>query len=386
LDQLLIYLFYIFLGVTTINVCYHLLFFTFAFAPACPAGRKGLSKENTPKNASSQDKLPSVSVIVCAKNEAENLRQYLPTLIAQKYPDFEIILINDASHDETEAVMEEFALGAPNIKQVNVENIEAFWGNKKYALTLGIKAASHNHLLFIDADCYPNSDTWIQEMAGKFTDTKTLILGYGGYKKIKKSWLNLLIRYETVLTAMQYMSYAMAGKPYMGVGRNLAYTRELFFEQRGFINHMKIQSGDDDLFVNEAGNKENTAVNYHPDSFTISEPKRTFKSWYTQKRRHVNVSKYYNPSDKFLLGLYYSSQLLFCILGILLLCYQYQWEVMLIVIGIRYLFAWLAIAASANKLQEKDVAYLFPIHELFLILFQLGIFSANLISKPNRWK
>ena len=386
MDQLLIYLFYIFLGVTTINVCYHLLFFTFAFAPACPAGREGLSKENTPKNSSSQDKLPSVSVIVCAKNEAENLRQYLPTLIAQKYPDFEIILINDASHDETEAVMEEFALGAPNIKQVNVENIEAFWGNKKYALTLGIKAASHNHLLFIDADCYPNSDTWIQEMAGKFTDTKTLILGYGGYKKIKKSWLNVLIRYETVLTAMQYMSYAMAGKPYMGVGRNLAYTRELFFEQRGFINHMKIQSGDDDLFVNEAGNKENTAVNYHPHSFTISEPKRTFKSWYTQKRRHVNVSKYYNPSYKFLLGLYYSSQLLFFIFGILLLCYQYQWEVMLIAIGIRYLFAWLAIAASANKLQEKDVAYLFPIHELFLILFQLGIFSANLISKPNRWK
>lgn len=386
MDQLLTYLFYLFIGIAAINVGYHLLFFTFAFAPACPAGRKAPSIERTSSISNTQSKLPPVSVIVCAKNEAENLRLHLPKLIAQKYPDFEIILINDASHDETEAVMEGFVQEATNIKQVNVENIEAFWGNKKYALTLGIKAASHNHLLFIDADCYPNSDSWIQEMAGKFTAKKTLVLGYGGYQKIKKSWLNVLIRYETVLTAMQYMSYAMAGKPYMGVGRNLAYTRELFFEQRGFINHMKIQSGDDDLFVNEAGNKENTAVNFHPDSFTISEPKRTFKSWYTQKRRHVNVSKYYNPSDKFLLGLYYSSQLLFFILGILLLCYQYRWEVMLIVIAIRYLFAWLAIAGSAKKLHEKDVAYLFPIHELFLILFQLGIFSANLISKPNRWK
>jgi glycosyltransferase involved in cell wall biosynthesis len=379
LDQLVTYLFYVFIGVTAVNVCYHLLFFTFAFA-------KAPRKEGASNLSKNPDSLPPVSVIVCAKNEAENLRLYVPKLLSQKYPEFEIILINDASRDETEEVMEAFAKEAANVKQVNVENIEAFWGNKKYALTLGIKAASHSHLLFIDADCQPATDRWIYEMAGKFNDKKSLVLGYGGYKRVKNSWLNVLIRYETVLTAMQYMSYAMAGKPYMGVGRNLAYTRDLFFEQRGFINHMKIQSGDDDLFVNEAGTKENTAVNFHPESFTTSDPKRTFKEWYTQKRRHVSVSKYYTLSDKFLLGLYYSSQLLFFVLAGILLWNQFNWEVVLVVITIRYLFAWIAIAGSAHRLKEKEVAYLFPIHELFLILFQLGIFSANLISKPNRWK
>ena len=379
MDQLLNYLFYIFIGITVLNVTYYLLFFTFAFAKL---------PQRKPKHGlgPSEQILPSVSVIVCAKNEAENLRLYVPKLLAQKYPDFEIILINDASSDETEEVIEAFVKEAPNVKQVNVENIEAFWGNKKYALTLGIKAATHNHLLFIDADCYPTSETWIREMAGMFSHKKSLVLGYGGYEKVKNSWLNVLIRYETVLTAMQYMSYAMVGKPYMGVGRNLAYTRELFFEQRGFINHMKIQSGDDDLFVNEAGTKENTAVLYNPDGYTISDPKRTLREWYTQKRRHVNVSKYYTFSDKVLLGLFYLSQLLFFILAGILLLNQHRWEVVLVIIGSRYLFAWIAIAGSANKLKEKDVAYLFPFHELFLILFQLGIFSANLISKPNRWK
>lgn len=379
MDPLFTYLFYVFIGVAAVNVGYHLFFLTFAYAKLTPNKSKG-------SNPATQGALPPVSVIVCAKNEAENLRLNVPKLLAQKYPNFELILINDASVDGTEDVMEAFVQKASNVKQVNVENIEAFWGNKKYALTLGIKAATHNHLLFIDADCYPASEMWIYEMAGKLSDKKSLVLGYGGYLKVKNSWLNVLIRYETVLTAMQYMSYALVGKPYMGVGRNLAYTRELFFEQRGFINHMKIQSGDDDLFVNEAGTKENTAVNFNSKSHTISDPKRTFKQWYTQKRRHVNVSKYYALSDKFLLGLFYISQLLFFILAGILLWRQHHWEVLLVLIAVRYLFAWLAIGSSASKLKEKDVAYLFPIHELFLILFQLGIFSANLISKPNRWK
>ena len=371
MDFLVTYVFYVFIGVVAINCSYYLFFYIFAFAKA---------KKNT------SPYLPSVSLIVCSKNEAENLRKNIPQWIAQKYPDFEIVLINDASSDETKDVIEEFAQQYPNIVQVHVENNEAFWGNKKYALTLGIKRASHKHLLFTDADCFPASTYWIQEMANQFAGKKELILGYGAYKKIKGSWINKLIRFETVLTAMQYFSYAMGGRPYMGVGRNLAYTTHLFYEQRGFINHMKVQSGDDDLFVNQAGTKENVAVNFNLDSFTISIPKKTFSEWYTQKRRHVSTASHYRFRDQFFLGLFYTSQLLFFIIAIFLLILGFQWEWVVGIIGVRYLISWIAIGASANKLKEKDVAFLYPINELFLLFFQLSIFITNLISKPNRWK
>ncbi|WP_299683865.1 glycosyltransferase [uncultured Dokdonia sp.] len=371
MEVVLTYLFYAFIGIVAINSSYYLFFFVFAFAKA--------------KKATSSY-LPPVSLIVCSKNEAENLRRNIPHWLAQKYAHFEIVLINDASRDETKDVIEEFAELHPSIVQVHVENNEAFWGSKKYALTLGIKKASHDHLLFTDADCTPESAYWIQEMSNHFVGKKELILGYGAYEKIKGSWLNKLIRFETVLTAIQYFSYAIAGRPYMGVGRNLAYTTNLFYEQRGFIDHMKVQSGDDDLFVNQAGTRENVAVNFHPDSFTISTPKKTFGQWYTQKRRHVSTSSHYRFMDKFFLGLFYTSQLLFFVVAILLLAFNYQWEWVAAMIGIRYLFSWIAIGASANKLKEKDVILLYPINELFLLFFQLSIFITNLISKPNRWK
>ena len=371
MDLIFTYLFYAFIGVVAIQIGYYLFFFVFAFAKA---------KKTTPSY------LPPVSLIVCSKNEAENLRKNIPQWIAQKYSDFEIVLINDASSDETKDVIEEFAEQYPNIIQVHVENNEAFWGSKKYALTLGIKKASHEHLLFTDADCYPASTYWIQDMASQFVGKKELILGYGAYEKIKGSWLNKLIRFETVLTAIQYYSYAMAGRPYMGVGRNLAYTTHLFYEQRGFIDHIKVQSGDDDLFVNQAGTKENITVNFNPDSFTVSEPKKSFSEWYTQKRRHVSTASHYRFMDKFFLGLFYMSQLLFFGIAIVLLVFGFQWEWVAGAIGLRYLVSWIAVGASAHKLKEKDVIILYPINELFLLFFQLSIFIINLISKPNRWK
>src|SRR5690606_30653635 len=159
--------------------------------------------------------------------------------------------------------------------------------------------AKNNYLLFADADCRPDSANWIQEMAGRFTNKKELILGYSPYES-KPSLLNLLIRFETVMTAIQYFSFAKAGSPYMGVGRNLAYTNKLFYDTRGFMSHMNIRSGDDDLFVNEAGTKRNTAICDTPESFVYSEPKKTWKSWKHQKKRHISTASNYKKKHQFL--------------------------------------------------------------------------------------
>lgn len=330
-------------------------------------------------------KIP-VSVIVCAKNEAENVKKFIPLLLEQNYPNFELVLIDDASSDETRDIFEEFEKQDSRIKLVKVDNNEAFWGNKKYALTLGIKASKHEYLLFTDGDCYPNSKNWIQEMTMQFTEKKTIVLGYGAYEKVKNSFLNKIIRFETLMTATQYFAWATLGKPYMGVGRNLAYKKEDFFRVRGFMDHMKIRSGDDDLFVNQASDSKNTAICYTENSFTYSEPKHSFKEWFTQKRRHVSTAKHYKSSDKFQLGLFYFSQLSFLLLATVLLAFQFQWMTVLGIVIFRYIFAWTSIGMASGKLKEKDVMYWFPIIEIILIFTQLNIFVTNIFSKPNHWK
>ena len=368
---MLLFTLYFFIAVVAVQLAYYLIIFgKFAFAKV---------QKSTPKRI-------SISVIVCAKNEAENVVRFIPLLAEQDYPDFEIILIDDASSDHTTEIFEEFEKQYSNVRLVKVENNEAFWGNKKYALTLGIKASQKDYLLFTDADCYPASKDWITTMSSQFTMHKTIVLGYGAYEKITNSFLNKIIRFETMLTAVQYFSWAKTGRPYMGVGRNLAYKKEEFYNVKGFISHMKIRSGDDDLFINQVAKSKNTTICYSPESFTYSQPKTSFKDWFTQKRRHVSTARFYKSFDKIQLALFYVSQLLFVLLAIVLLAFQFQWIIVVSLIGFRYLFAWITLGFSAGKLKEKDVMYWFPLIEIVLIFTQLNIFITNIFSKPVHWK
>ncbi len=363
--------FWSFAGVAFVQLLYYVAIFgRFSFLKLQPG---------TPKRI-------GVSIVVCAKNEEDNVREFVPLLLAQDYPDFEVVLIDDASSDHTREIFEAFEREHANVKLVKVENNEAFWGNKKFALTLGIKAARKEYLLLTDADCKPSSVNWLREMSSQFTLKRNIVLGYGAYDKIKGSFLNKLIRFETLMTALQYFSWAKIGKPYMGVGRNLAYKKEVFFAVRGFMDHMKVRSGDDDLFVNQAANASNTALCFHPDAFTYSRPKTSFKEWFGQKRRHVSTAAHYKGFDRTQLGLFYLSQLLFLTLAVVLFIFSFRWEFVLGIVLFRYLFSWIIVGKAASKLKEKDVIYFFPLLEGVLIFIQLNIFISNLFSKPVHWK
>lgn len=362
-------LFYAFVAVTVIQIIYYLSFASFTFS--------------NDKNQKETTQIP-ISVIICCKNEAENLQKYLPSIIQQNYAVFEIVLINDASSDNTLKVMEDFQQKHTNIKIVNVENIEAFWGNKKYALTLGIKAAKYEHLIFTDADCNVLSENWVAKMSSRFSNEKTIVLGYGKYKAEKYSLVNLLVRFETLLTAIQYFSYAKLGSPYMGVGRNLAYTKSEFFKTNGFIKHMNIKSGDDDLFIQDAANKKNTAICTSADSFTESVAPTSLNDLFRQKRRHISTSNYYRFKHKFFLGLFFISKVLFYVFGITYTIFN--WKIGLSIIGLYFLTQYIIVGYSAKKLRETQVLYFLPFLEVFLLLFQFTIFIANTISKPTHWK
>ena len=294
-------------------------------------------------------------------------------------------MINDASTDDTLEVIEEFQRLDPRVKIVDVQNNEAFWANKKYALTLGIKKAQNPFLLFTDADCKCESEDWISEMTAPYRAGKELVLGYGGYFKKKNSLLNKLIRYETLLTAIQYFSYVIWGSPYMGVGRNLAYSSRLFYAQNGFASHLHLRSGDDDLFVNQAATPDNTALCYSGSAITRSVPKKNLAEWFQQKRRHVSVATQYKFKHRLLLGLFYLSQIGFYLLLVLVLFTPY-WMVGLTILLLLILIQGLVLYKPAKEWKETDVLWFFPFLEVFLICSQFGIFIANLISKPNHWK
>jgi len=362
-------LFCAFVVFTAIQITYYLFFTSFLFED---------------KNENNPFKEIPISVIICAKNEEKNLQQFLTSVLEQNYLDYEIVLINDASTDKTLQVMSAFKEKHSNLKIVDVKNIEAFWGNKKYALTLGIKAAKNEHLLFTDADCKPVSKHWISEISKKFTQQKVIVLGYGKYNKTK-SLVNLFVRFETLLTAIQYFNYAKLGVPYMAVGRNLAYTKTAFHKVKGFMNHLHIKSGDDDLFIQDAANNKNTVLCISEDSFTESKTPNSFTEWFQQKRRHIATANYYKVHHKVLLGLFYTSKV-FLLVAATILFFFYPWELILPIILSYYSVQYLVVGISAKKLKEPQLIYFLPFLEIGLLLFQCSIFITNLISKPTHWK
>jgi glycosyltransferase involved in cell wall biosynthesis len=341
-----------------------------------------LAYHKVPKVATNNQ---AASVIICCKNELANLKTNLDLFLTQDYPNFEVVVINDCSTDGTKEYLEEKVINHKPLKVVTVEPNETFWSNKKYALTLGIKAAKNDLLLFADADCQPASNQWLKSMVNLFSDKKDIVLGYSPYLP-NKSLLNYLIRFETVMSAIQYFSWALFSKPYMGVGRNLAYKKSLFFKKNGFINHIKVRSGDDDLFINETANKNNTQININPESYMQSIPKTTWKDWIYQKRRHITTAKYYKWSDKLKLGLFYVSQVLFFILLILNLLLFDNIIIAASIIVFRYLFVLLSFGFASHKIQEAKLTWLYVFLEPILIIIQFHIFVRNLISKPTLWK
>jgi len=330
------------------------------------------------------EEIPPISMIVCAKNEADQIKEHISYWLDQDHPQYEIILINDASSDTTLEIMESYASKYPQIKIVDVENNEAFWGNKKYALTLGIKKAMHQHMIFTDADCKPASRSWLRMIASRFSKEKEIVLGFGSYQK-RSGLLNKIIRYETVITAVQYLSYALAGIPYMGVGRNLGYTQKVFYDNRGFMLHMDIRSGDDDLFINQASDNMNTTICIDKDSFTLSTPKTSWRQWFNQKRRHITTAKHYKFNHKFLLASFYCSNLLFWVVAVASLILM-DWKIPLFLVLFRIFWYWILFGKAFIKLDQKDLIYFFPILEIFLLLLQLSIFISNSSSKPVEWK
>ena len=254
---------------------------------------------------------------------------------------------------------------------------------KKFALTLGIKAAKYDYLLLTDADCYPRDKDWISSMAQHFSN-KTIVLGYGAYEK-HKGLLNKLVRFDTFQVAMQYFSYALIGKTYMGVGRNLAYKKSLFFDNKGFATHLHLPSGDDDLFIKEVATSNNTAIGIAHSSHTLSVPKTTWKSWIRQKSRHLSTGVYYKSYHKIMLGLWTLSQALFWLLFMALLFWQPFLHFIISLFVIRLTVQILVSYSIMKKLEEKDLIFLYPFLELLFIIFYFIFIVNRMIKKKRFW-
>lgn len=379
----MIYNFYLFmlalivLGILCLCFAIYLFFCGIAYMRFAFGGKKNAPQKKT---------LPPASVIICARNEAAHIKQNITLVLQQDYPVFEVIVVDDCSWDSTLTLLKEIQQDYPRLRIVELKEDTTYTHGKKLALTIGIKSAQYEHLVFTDADCFPATKNWLQEMVNAFDDETDIVIGYGAYSS-KKGLLNKFIRMDTLHIGLQYLSLALAGMPYMGVGRNMAYRKSFFMKQKGFWPHSQISSGDDDLFVNKSATKRNIRIAANKNCITYSEPKQNLKEWLRQKRRHLSTSTYYKSSTRFILGIITFSQYFFWLSAVaLLFSCRFQFIAAGIIAG--YIIIQLIIIKNTMKrLNERKLFVYSLLSEWFLLFFFYPVIAlSNLLFKQAQWK
>jgi cellulose synthase/poly-beta-1,6-N-acetylglucosamine synthase-like glycosyltransferase len=342
----------------------------------------------SPKQKSSSISLPKispVSIIVCAHDEVENLKELLPLLLNQDYPEFEIIIVNDRSNDDTHDWLLTETTRHSRVRIVNVDKLPDHANGKKYGITLGIRAATHEWIVLTDADCRPASTRWLQQMNSAFHEQTQFVLGYSPYKK-EPGLLNLFIRFEGLVTALQYMGFANLAIPYMGVGRNMAYRKSLFMQAKGFRSLLSLTGGDDDLFVNQHANNTNTATVVGREAIVYSIPKRTVGDFVRQKIRHLAAGKRYKFKHKLLLGVFTATWIVTLLLGILLLGFSSIPWIIAGALLLRVIMAGSTLHMASKQLGDTiELGYLVLL-DIIYVIYYLSTGTAALLTKRIRWK
>lgn len=326
-----------------------------------------------------------VSVVICAHDEETNLRDLIPLLAGQEHPDFEVIIVDDRSNDATHELLLECTAKDSRFKKVSIDKTPDRFNAKKYALTLGIKVARHELILFTDADCRPNGKHWISRMAACFDEKTSIVLGYSPYF-CTKGLLNGFIRFDSLITAVQYAGYALLGVPYMGVGRNLAYRKSLFIDNKGFHNLIEVTGGDDDLFVNRHARARNTQVCMGADAVMFSIPKKTWRSFFQQKVRHLAVGKRYKGGHRVMLGLFVMSLIITWFAAVPLLFLEAWYLPVAVALLWRVVLEMIVLHVAGKKLGDKFNVWGVVFLDFLYSIYYISTGLVALLTKKVQWR
>ena len=378
---------YILLSVLVLSLTIQLGFYFIPYTAILRRTRK-IKKGDVPHTIEQ----PPVSIIICARNEGDNLHRFLPLVLEQNYEDYEVIVVNDGSCDDTEEIIKDLQKVYHNLYITNIPQETRIISHKKLAITVGVKAAKNEILLFTDADCRPLTPNWITSIVRNFNDQTEFVLGHGNYYR-EHGFISKMVSYDTLTIAMQYIGFALLGYPYMGVGRNMAYRKSTFFNHKGFAGFLHVASGDDDLLINAFGKKHNTRIEPSLEAETLSLPKTTFRDWYYQKLRHLSTVDVYQSSSKMWIGLEPLSRGLFYLTILLLTIFNYNNPLILsFVIGsflLRFLTQFIIINLTAKTYKDKGFGLSIILFDILLPLINLYILTIGKIFRRKAkfiWK
>lgn len=344
-----------------------LFYYLYLFRKPYQHATKG--DESDDDSTNSEKKLPGISIIITAKDEAENLRKNLPSILNQDYSNYEVVVVDNGSTDSTSDVLNGFKQSYPNLYTTYIPVESEKVNSKKLALTIGIKAAKHDILLFTEPDTKPFTRKWVYEYSRAFSKDKDIVLG-ACQIEMNKSFSNKFILFDNLFFGVKYLSFALINKPYMGVGRNMAFRKKLFFDNKGFSSILNIEDGEDNVFINKIVTKENTAVIISEESMTVSNVINRFSTWRSAKTKYLTTQKYLTSNATSILAFeefsrysFYSLFIILSVIGVLSSVYSLLFFAILLFL-IRYSVQSIIINKNSKLYNAGRFYFTLPLFDL----------------------
>ena len=332
--------------------------------------------------------LPGVSVIIYAKNCSNYLRENLPVILSQDYPDFEVIVVNDASWDDTEDLLSEMTNKYDNLYHTFLNEQARNLSRKKLSLTLGIKAAKNDIVLFTEANCIPRSNKWIANMARNFTDRTDIVVGYTRIDDTGKLG-NRLIDCDMLYKALRTFGYSLKYRPYTAEGTNLAYRKSVFFKNKGFSKYMNLHLGEDDLFVNQVATRKNTKIELSPDSFITAKTDSKKFAWFIKNFNRAFTSGFYGYETKLTFGVEslnrYIQLALFVCCYIMLPHSAPTFIIVSVLLCIKLTFQILFWASVCKNFNYKKIMFEVPFYELLTPVINCLFKAYSLVRRKKHY-
>ena len=367
-DPLLFWLFTAFFVATLIQLFYFWVYF---------------SKLTFYREIRLNDDLPPVSVVLTASNQYADLRKNLEHFLNQDYPGFEVVVVIDNSDDGTDELLKEFSKQYEQLHIVELKQKLNWFSGRKFALSLGIKSAKFSTILLSDPACRPESKNWVSEMVSGFRHQTEIVIGYSTY--LTESKINRWLRFTAFHDALFYLSMAISGKAFKGIGKNLSYSRDLFYRHKGFSSHYAISAGDDELFVNRAARKANTEVRVSPQSRVLHVRPVSFLKWIQLERTRLRIRRMFRTRHKVLLRIFSVSALSFYGLFAALLATGAPLIAVFGVLALRLISQIIIYSKVLKKLSESRLLLLSPLFEIFIIIADFLLWISIIFSPAKKW-
>ena len=324
-----------------------------------------------------------VSVVIIANNQYRDVNENLAAFLEQAHRKYEVVLVVDNSEDGTMELAEEFTAKYPHLRIVELTQSLNWFSGRKFPLSLGIKSAYSDLILLTDITCRPANDHWITQMTSAMQPGREIVLGYSSWRTTSK--INKWLRFTAFYDALLYLSAALSGIAFKGIGRNLSYTRELFYRNKGFSAHYTIIAGDDELFVNKTATRKNVSVQLSAASRIDQVRPVTFRQWLQSEQTRLRIRRYFKLGHRLLIVTYNASLLLFYAIFTALLMLKAPWISVAAIFALRLINQLILFGLIQKRLHEKNLLLLTPLFEILLLLIDFFIRLRLLFSPKRKW-